>query len=95
MTTTPVRTAAPAARGPVSTALLDVLTGPEDTPDAAYETLASAVARAVESTEDVLADEDVHLSLFLLYLLHYGPAEFVTGDREWDPELLRIRAVLE
>ena len=95
MTTTPVRTAAPAARGPVSTALLDVLTGPEDTPDAAYETLASAVARAMESTEDVLADEDVQLSLFLLYLLHYGPAEFVTGDREWDPELLRIRAVLE
>ncbi|WHF21260.1 hypothetical protein QJS66_13510 [Kocuria rhizophila] len=35
MTTTPVRTAAPAARGPVSTALLDILTGP-DTPDAAY-----------------------------------------------------------
>ena len=85
MTTTPVRTAAPVARGPVSAALLSVLTGPEDTPEAAYRELASAVENAVETTQEVLADEDVQLSLFLLYLLHYGPAEFVTGDREWDP----------
>ena len=95
MTTVPTRTVAPTARGPVSTALLEILTGPEETPASGYAALSEATATAVNASQDVLADEDLQLSLFLLYLLHYGPAEFVTADREWDPELLRVRTVLE
>lgn len=44
---------------------------------------------------DPLADEDLQLSLYLLYELHYrGVAGF--DDRwEWSPSLLRLRAALE
>ncbi|MET8038357.1 iron-containing redox enzyme family protein [Streptomyces sp. NPDC005345] len=39
--------------------------------------------------------EDVQLTLHLLYELHYRGIEGVKDDREWDPELLRLRLTLE
>lgn len=42
-----------------------------------------------------LHHDDLQLTLFLLYLLHYGPAPYVAGDFEWDPDLLTIRARIE
>ncbi|MFD3918978.1 iron-containing redox enzyme family protein [Streptomyces sp. NPDC058595] len=39
--------------------------------------------------------EDLHLALYLCYELHYRGFRGVDADREWDPELLRLRAELE
>lgn len=58
--------------------------GPELS-DAARE----AVAR------DVLLDDDVQLSLFLLHELHHRGFDRVPADLEWDPALVAARGVLE
>ena len=40
-------------------------------------------------------DEDLHLSLWTLYELHYRGFDEVDDAREWDPDLLALRARLE
>jgi hypothetical protein len=58
---------APAPRGPLSAALLEELRGsPGPVP-----AVQAAADRALAATADVLADDDVQLSLFVLYELHY------------------------
>ncbi|WP_051837163.1 iron-containing redox enzyme family protein [Streptomyces sp. NRRL F-2580] len=68
--------------------------------------LSSAVAEALRSggppayaTGSVLkADpwgEDLQLALYLLYELHYRGFDGVDDEREWDPDLLRLRGALE
>lgn len=95
ITTTGVPTAASlpfAGRGPLSSRLLDVLVRhPADTP---LDDVAEA-ARAALATDDVVRDEDVQLSLTLLYSLHYGSLPHLNDAWEWDPDLLRIRHTLE
>ncbi|WP_328296575.1 iron-containing redox enzyme family protein [Streptomyces sp. NBC_00435] len=39
--------------------------------------------------------EDLQLALYLLYELHYRGFGEVDDDREWDPDLLRLRQALE
>ncbi|WP_020551636.1 iron-containing redox enzyme family protein [Embleya scabrispora] len=39
--------------------------------------------------------EDLHLALYTLYELHYRGFARVADDREWDPNLLGLRAALE
>ncbi|MEU6866259.1 iron-containing redox enzyme family protein [Streptomyces sp. NPDC046876] len=39
--------------------------------------------------------EDVQLALYLLYELHYRGLDGVDDEREWDPDLLRLRRDLE
>ncbi|MFC8508710.1 iron-containing redox enzyme family protein [Streptomyces sp. NPDC057411] len=39
--------------------------------------------------------EDLHLALHLAYALHYRGFADVSDELEWDPELLRLRALLE
>ena len=46
-------------------------------------------------SEDLLRDGDVQLALWMLYELHFGGFDDVSGDLEWDPGLLRARGVLE
>ncbi|MFE2547530.1 iron-containing redox enzyme family protein [Streptomyces sp. NPDC059355] len=68
--------------------------------------LSCAVAEALRSgappvhaTGSVLkADpwgEDLQLALYLLYELHYRGFDGVDDEREWDPDLLRLRQALE
>lgn len=45
--------------------------------------------------DDPLADEDLHLALYLLYELHYRGLPNVDERWEWWPPLLRLRAELE
>lgn len=94
MTTLKERTEAPTARGLASSALIALLTNGHPSPEAKLE-LGAAVERALDECHDIKTDEDLQLSLFLLYLLHYGPAEFVRGEWEWDPDLIRIRSSIE
>jgi hypothetical protein len=89
----------PAARGPLSDALRRTLLGPAPTAsltDAADLSLLAAEALdAVGPRGDVLVDDDVQISLTMLYELHYRGLRGVDDAWEWEPGLLRTRAVLE
>ncbi len=85
----------PLPRGPVSETLITVLTTDAEAGPADLDELRTHVVTALEKTDDLFADEDLQLTLFLLYLLHYGPADFVTGEWEWHPELIGIRRLIE
>ncbi|HVF09049.1 MAG TPA: iron-containing redox enzyme family protein [Actinomycetota bacterium] len=44
---------------------------------------------------DPLADDDLHLALYLCYELHYRSLDGVADSMEWDPALLSFRRGLE
>jgi hypothetical protein len=75
----------PAPRGPVSELLLETL-------PAGRRTL-----RGIEPPmpDEPLADEDLQLSLYLCYELHYRGLPGVDDRWEWDPSLLALRGALE
>ena len=91
-----IRTLSPsiAPRGTLSAALLTLLSDePSDAVDSSdLMVLAHA---AVRSTPSVLRDEDIQLSLFLLYGLHYGSLPGVSDNWEWQTGLIDVRQVLE
>ncbi|MFC8682019.1 iron-containing redox enzyme family protein [Microbacterium ureisolvens] len=80
------------ARGQLSELLLDVLTDEPD--DALVDGLAEATEAAL-MTDDVLRDDDVQLSLFLLYALAYGSVPALDAGWEWHPALIAARIRLE
>ncbi|MBO0843835.1 MAG: iron-containing redox enzyme family protein [Nocardioides sp.] len=45
--------------------------------------------------EPVLVDRDVQMALWVLYELFYRGFEGVDAGREWDPELITLRGVIE
>jgi hypothetical protein len=63
----------------------------EELPRGIHELPRSTVERA----ENPLADEDLQLSLYLCYELHYRGLPGVDERWEWEPSLLRVRAELE
>lgn len=74
----------PAARGPVSAAILNALTespGRFDLP--------------AFSEENPLASDDEALALYLCYELHYQGVPGCDPEWEWDPNLLKFRQILE
>ncbi|MFH8798486.1 iron-containing redox enzyme family protein [Streptomyces sp. NPDC017936] len=73
----------PAARGRLSGAVREYLLGSGPLPP-------------VEAVADAPAyGDDLQLALYLCYELHYRGFAGVSHDREWDPDLLRVRAALE
>jgi len=81
----------PKPRGPLSAALCaDLAAGST----LSTRTLAVGYALAA-AAEDPLTDEDLQLALAVCYELHYRGFDDVDDDWEWNPELLRLRAVLE
>lgn len=78
-----------APRGPLSAAVLGDLRGEEHDDHAALA--ADVVSRAV----DLLVDDDVQTALFGLYASFYGSLDELSPDREWKPELIHTRRVLE
>ena len=85
----------PLPRGPLSAALLRVLTGEGDV--AVYAELCAAAAASFDEVEpaDVLSNEDLQLTLYLAYELHFGGLTGVDDRLEWDAGLLGARAALE
>jgi hypothetical protein len=75
----------PRARGPLSAA---VLSGIERWPGS----LGSVPSVA---GVDAMADDDLHLALYLCYELHYHGVAGANADWEWDPDLLGFRAEME
>ena len=85
-------------RGPVSEALLEALqTDPSDPsgPSAQLDRFSRLTAEALEAGPDLLTDEDLQLTLFVLYGLHYGDTVDADDEWEWNPELLRARRTIE
>jgi len=83
----------PAPRGPLSTAIDTTLQGPVR----ACPSL-SAVAReacARRRIDEVTDDEDLQLSLTMLYELHYRGIDGVDPEWEWSGDLIEARRVLE
>ena len=50
---------------------------------------------ALPTPDDPLVDEDVQLSLYLMYELHYRGLPGVDPEWEWEPSLLALRRELE
>jgi len=75
----------PAPRGPVSELLRHTL---------AHAPHALGAPR-LPAWPDPLFDEDLQLSLYLLYELHYRGLPGVDDDWEWEPSLLALRGGLE
>jgi hypothetical protein len=59
------------------------------------EDLGDKLADLVLTVADPLADDDLHLSLYVCYELHYRSFADVDDDWEWSPVLLDARGVLE
>lgn len=74
----------PTARGPLSAALLAVLTG-----------LVPADGLPTQAGDADPYGDDLQLALYLCYELHYRSVAGVDPELEWDPQLLAFRRVLE
>jgi len=81
-------------RGPLSAELMALLSSAPDR-DAAVGSLALSVESALAAAESITRDEDVQLSLFVLYGLHYGSLGAVSAEWEWQPALVAARSALE
>lgn len=88
-TATPTRTIGIESRGPLSAALLEVLAGSAGSDDV------PALARAAAETPDAVFDDDLQLSLFLLYAIAYGSLDQLGAELEWDVHLIEARTTLE
>lgn len=80
-------------RGRLSALLLEVLAKRPDEADSSA--LESAARDAVAGTVDPLTDDDIQLSLFILYGLHYGSFPGIDDGWEWQPDLIASRRLLE
>lgn len=84
----------PSPRGPLGESLTDLLVHPPQ--GAAVDDEALTRWRSVAAaTTDPLTDDDLQLTLWTLYSLHYRGFEGVDDAWEWDPDVLRLRRVLE
>ena len=79
-------------RGPLSELLADTL--PQPPQHAVVDGLFEAVEGALES-DDLIHDDDVQLSLFLLYSVVYGSMPQTHPEWEWHPDLVAARSRLE
>lgn len=97
----------PRPRGPVSSALIAVLTEgpPADDAHDRLEPLRTAAADALQKHVDqhtdpadelaVLHDGDLQLALTVMYELHHRGVDGVDDEWEWEPSLLAVRQTLE
>jgi hypothetical protein len=81
----------PQPRGPLSELLCRDLATAAELSAAALD----AAGRVATATSSALTDEDLQLSLAVCYELHYRGFDGVADGWEWEPSLLRLRALLE
>jgi hypothetical protein len=82
-------------RGPVSSKLLDRLSGVPDTADLTDTGFHDLIRFSIERSRDILRDDDLQLALFMLYSLHYGGVLDVDERWEWHPLTNAARLQLE
>ncbi len=79
------------ARGPLSENLIALLEGdPHARPDSL-----PALARDAAGASDPIRDDEVQLSLFLLYAIAYGSLDQAGAEWEWHVDLIAARTELE
>lgn len=78
----------PMPRGPISTAVAEVLRG-------AVRDLPALDLPDPEGASGVLEDDDVQLALWMLHQLHYDDFDGGAAALEWDPALIALRRGLE
>jgi tetratricopeptide (TPR) repeat protein len=88
--------ALPAAAGPISAELLELLARPLDA-EAEQDALAGAAAIGplAAAVADPLGDDDLQLALYVAYELHYRGFPGCDPAWEWSPGLLSARGTLE
>lgn len=79
----------------MSEALLEALKAEPSSASAEVERFSDHAALALQQQPDLLTDEDLQLTLFVLYGLHYGDTVDADDEWEWHPELLRTRRTIE
>lgn len=85
----------PTPRGPVSAGLLELLASPAESAAVAVDSWTGEMAATVVGADDISAHEDLQLTLFCLYELHYTGMDGADGAWEWHPGLLSARALIE
>lgn len=80
----------PSARGPLSASIVSRMSQ-----HAGLDSACLVDAGTASPAVDMLTNEDVQLSLWMLYELHYGGFTDVDARWEWDPGLLGVRRQLE
>jgi hypothetical protein len=86
----------PSARGPVSTALVDLLENPlPEAEPALVARLHESATAALRSTADLLQDDDLQVALFTAYELRYSGLDGVDDAWEWHPAVLELCAAIE
>jgi hypothetical protein len=81
----------PEPRGPLSALVLHQLAT-----DAGVDSdAATALIDSSAPSCDLLTDDDFQLTLWTLYELAYRGFDDVDAEREWDPDVLRVRRALE
>jgi hypothetical protein len=80
----------PAPRGPLSELVVSWLLD-----DVVPDVCAARRAYELTRVDDVLLDEDLQITLWLLYELHYGGFDEVDDRWEWSAECLEVRSWLE
>jgi hypothetical protein len=83
------------SRGRCSDELLDILGSRAQDDHHRLDTFVEALRATVAASDDVIADDDLQLTLFTLYGLAYGGVVETNGDWEWNPALIRARGVIE
>ena len=81
----------PRERGPLSAAVVAALAEGDAVDAHAVATLLDRLP----VDHDTVLDDDLQLALWVLYELHYRGFDAVDDAREWDADLLRVRALLE
>src|SRR5690606_15568618 len=83
----------PTARGPLSEILVKTLASNEL--PAELNHFEDTVQEALSIDTDIFFNEDLQLTLFVLYELHYSGFDQLTDDWEWHPPLLALRNRIE
>lgn len=85
----------PVSRGPASSSLFRLLRGATENQAENLRSFQDSVSNGIAQTQGMLADEDLQLSLFTLYALHYSGLADADERWEWNPNLITARQELE
>jgi hypothetical protein len=85
----------PEPRGPISAGLLALLAEQPGAGSKATAKLDRVISGQLPLAGDVINDDDIQLTLFCLYELHYGGLDGVDDRWEWNPALIALRQLLE
>ncbi len=83
------------ARGHLSDRIMRAVQRPVGDAETSLAGLDALVEDALDRTTDILRDDDLQLSLFVLYGLHYGSVIDADDEWEWHPTLVAARLSIE